>query len=34
MAIATPPVAATIPILGVVGYCIQRVYLRTYVDIS
>ncbi|KAL5433031.1 hypothetical protein PMIN06_011810 [Paraphaeosphaeria minitans] len=29
MAIATPPVASTIPVLGVVGYCIQRVYLRT-----
>ncbi|KAF1972843.1 P-loop containing nucleoside triphosphate hydrolase protein [Bimuria novae-zelandiae CBS 107.79] len=29
MTIATPPVAATIPVLGVVGYCIQRVYLRT-----
>ncbi|KAF2450312.1 P-loop containing nucleoside triphosphate hydrolase protein [Karstenula rhodostoma CBS 690.94] len=29
MAIATPPIAATIPVLGVVGYCIQRVYLRT-----
>jgi ABC-type transport system involved in cytochrome bd biosynthesis fused ATPase/permease subunit len=29
MSIATPPVAATIPILGVVGYFIQRVYLRT-----
>ncbi|KAL1599876.1 hypothetical protein SLS60_007681 [Paraconiothyrium brasiliense] len=28
MVIATPPVAAIIPILGVVGYCIQRVYLR------
>lgn len=29
MAIATPPIASTIPVLGVVGYCIQRVYLRT-----
>lgn len=29
MTIATPPVAATIPLLGVVGYCVQRVYLRT-----
>lgn len=29
MSIATPPVAATIPILVVVGYCVQRVYLRT-----
>ncbi|KAJ4289146.1 hypothetical protein N0V90_011488 [Kalmusia sp. IMI 367209] len=29
MSIATPPVAATVPILGVVGYLIQRVYLRT-----
>lgn len=27
--IATPPVAATIPLLAGVGYCIQRVYLRT-----
>ncbi|KAL5384917.1 hypothetical protein DPSP01_005024 [Paraphaeosphaeria sporulosa] len=29
MAIATPPIASTIPVLGVVGYGIQRVYLRT-----
>lgn len=27
--VATPPVAATIPLLAGVGYCIQRVYLRT-----
>ncbi|ORY18549.1 P-loop containing nucleoside triphosphate hydrolase protein [Clohesyomyces aquaticus] len=29
LTVATPPVAATIPILGGVGYLIQRVYLRT-----
>jgi ABC-type multidrug transport system fused ATPase/permease subunit len=26
---ATPPVAGVIPLLGAVGYCIQRIYLRT-----
>ena len=29
LVVATPPVAATIPFLGLVGYAIQRVYLRT-----
>ncbi|KAF1949726.1 putative ABC multidrug transporter [Byssothecium circinans] len=29
MIVATPPVAATIPLLSAAGYCIQRVYLRT-----
>ncbi|KAF2683972.1 P-loop containing nucleoside triphosphate hydrolase protein [Lentithecium fluviatile CBS 122367] len=27
--VATPPVAGTIPLLAGIGYCIQRVYLRT-----
>ena len=29
LVLATPPVGATIPILGAVGYMVQRVYLRT-----
>jgi ATP-binding cassette subfamily C (CFTR/MRP) protein 1 len=27
--VATPPVAGTIPLLLAIGYCVQRVYLRT-----
>jgi len=27
--VATPPIAGTIPLLAAIGYCVQRVYLRT-----
>jgi ATP-binding cassette subfamily C (CFTR/MRP) protein 1 len=27
--VATPPVAGTVPLLGAIGYLVQRVYLRT-----